>query len=443
MAVVVTRLNKLQRGSRLGKYRLHSRIADGGFSEVWKARDTVEGTSVALKIPTHSPPGSDEEEDLLKEIQLCARFDHPHILRLRNADRIGRYYVLASDLATESLEQRMQRRLSTQKALDYIRQILLGLGHAHERRVIHRDLKPSNILLFPNEHVRIADFGLARIARHDMISATGSGTLQYLAPEQAHGYPCFASDVFSVGLLCHEMLTGHLPRWPFEWPFPGAEILDKRVPESLRRWIRRAVRRNHNQRFRNAVEMRAGFERLELTLRRFFAPTTRRKRQPRLGVWKDLRFREFQRAFGRSLFLRFQCPDCSGPVSEHMFHCPWCGTGRLAFGEESDFPHFCSRCERGLRDEWRYCPWCWGPGFENADGKPRPDSRYHGQCRSCRAPLIEGMRYCPWCHVKCTRPIRIEELRDRCPKCRGAVSRDYWDSCPWCGAASHRRSCKT
>ncbi len=438
--------SRLQRGTRIGKYRLESHVASGGFAEVWKARDTVERAWVALKIPPNL--NSEEEQLFLEEIRLSAMFEHPNILRIRNADRIHGRYVIASDLAIESLDERLTRRIGARRALSYTRQILAGLTHAHQHRVIHRDLKPSNLMLFSGDRLKIADFGLAKVAMRTMISATGSGTLLYLAPEQAHGYPCFASDVFSVGLIVYQMLTGYLPHWPFEWPFEGHDTLRSKVPEVFGNWLRKATRPEHHRRFRTAPEMLGAFDRMESAIRRFESRKkrqsagarhsrnrSRRRRRPVVGAWREVRFREFERAYGKKLFLRFHCPDCGGPISEHMSNCPWCGAGGLHLGEDTEFPHYCARCRRGIRDEWHYCPWCWGPGFDGADGEVRPDPRYRGSCRACRGPMIEGMQYCPWCHTKNTRPIRVEELAHRCSRCRGSTHREYWGFCPWCGAA--------
>jgi hypothetical protein len=433
MIATISSHPRLRRGLRLGKYQLDSRLGEGGFSQVWKARDTLEGQAVALKIPHPFRPGSAEEAELLEEIRLSAKLRHPNILRIRNADRIGDLYVIASDLALESLDERLQRRLSTGRALSYTSQILQGLAYAHEHRVIHRDIKPSNLMLYAGDKLRIADFGLARVAKHTMISATGSGSLLYIAPEQAHGYPCFASDVFSVGLICHQMLSGRLPRWPFEWPFEGEDVLRSKVPVELINVIRKATHLDHRHRYRDAGEMLAAFQRIASAVRKFLnpaAPPRRRRRQ--LGAWRQLRFREFERAFGKLLHLHFECPDCRGPISEHMSACPWCGAGGLHFAERTEFPCFCSRCKRGLRHEWRFCPWCWGPSFPGAGGEVRPDPRYHGACRECDGPLIEGMHYCPWCHAKCSKPVRIAELADTCPRCKGSVARDFWEHCPWC-----------
>lgn len=437
-----TPLTRLKRGTRLGKYRLEALLAEGGFSQVWRARDTLEGQGVALKIPHGLRRGSAEEEEFLEEIRLSARLDHPNILRIRNADLIDGQYVIASDLAIESLEQRMYRRIGVRLALSFTRQILEGLAYAHRQRVLHRDLKPSNLIIYPGDNIRIADFGLAKVMKHSMVSATGSGTLLYIAPEQAHGYPCFASDVFSLGLILHQLFTGKLPRWPFHWPFEGGQVLEAKVPAEVVRIVRKATQVNHRNRYHDAIEMLAAFERVQPVLRKFLQPrarpSTRQRRRRRLGAWRDLRFREFLRAFGKRLRLRFECPDCRGPISEHMACCPWCGLDSLSFAEVTEFDHYCARCERGLRDEWRFCPWCWGPGFPGADGLVRNDSRYETLCEACEEPMIEGMLYCPWCHAKRSGPVEIEELADTCGHCGSSVITDFWSHCPWCAHALER-----
>ncbi len=253
---------RLGRGTTFGKYRLVGKIGTGGFSEVWKAKDLIEDRWVALKLPAKVKAGSEEEDELLREIRLSATLDHDAILRPRNADRIGDRYVIAVDLARESLDDRLTRRLGTRLALGYLHQVLRGLAHAHERRIIHRDLKPSNLMIFDDGIIKIADFGLAKVAKHTMISATGSGTLLYCAPEQAHGYPCFASDIFSLGLIVHQMITGVLPRWPFLWPFDNVSVLRAKTNTAFADMVRIATNPNHAMRYRDAGEMLLEYESL-------------------------------------------------------------------------------------------------------------------------------------------------------------------------------------
>ena len=251
---------RLARGTTFGKYRLASKLGQGGFSQVWKAKDTVEDRWVALKLPMPVRNGSDEEDELLREIRLGATLEHDAILKVRNADKVDGRYVIASDLARETLEERLSRRLGTRQAIEWTHQILQGLAHAHAHRIIHRDLKPSNLMIFDDGRIKIADFGLAKVSKHTMISATGSGTLLYAAPEQAHGYPCFASDVFSLGLCIHQMVAGALPRWPFKWPFDNNAVLRSKVTPAFTDMIRRATDPNHAMRYRDAEVMLAEFE---------------------------------------------------------------------------------------------------------------------------------------------------------------------------------------
>ncbi len=429
-----TDVPRLRRGLKLGKYVLHARIGEGGFANVWKAKDRIEGQWVALKIPHPFLPGSEGEQELLSEIRLGARLDHPNILRVRNADRIGALYVIATDLATETLEDRLTRRLATRKALAFARQLIEGLAFAHAERVLHRDLKPANLMLFPGDRLRIADFGLAKVMRHSMVSATGSGSVQYAAPEQIHGYPCFASDVFSAGLVVYEMLTGVLPTWPYRWPFDGETTLRKKVPRELVNLVRRSAHADHARRFHDATEMLAALERAQPAINKMLypKPKPRRRKKPKLGLWRDVRFRECQKAFGKPLLLAFECPTCSGPISEHMTCCPWCRSKKTRQSEQSAWPAFCGRCGGGMREEWRYCPWCWGPAYSDEPGRVRGDKRYQTTCRACRRPMAHNMSYCPWCHAAEERPVRIAALADRCPHCKSSVVAALWDFCPWC-----------
>jgi hypothetical protein len=282
--------------------------------------------------------------------------------------------------------------------------------------------------------LKIADFGLAKKVKRSMISATGSGTLLYLAPEQAHGYPCFASDVFSLGLIAYQMLTAKLPRWPFEWPFDGYKTLKSKVPDAFSRFLRRATQYQHKHRFHDAMEMLEAFEKLLPDLGKFMDPPVRlrRRRKQRLGEWRNVRHREFLRAFKRRLFLRLECPECQGPISEHFKSCPWCGFEKICYREVTAFPESCQRCNHGIKSEWLYCPWCWGPGIAGADGIVRADPRYVNECRNCDKPLMDGMVYCPWCHAKRNSPVLIQELPHRCPNCQSSVAQDFWEHCPWC-----------
>lgn len=423
-------MTTLRRGLQLSKYKLANRIGLGSSAEVWKARDLIEDRWVALKIVELT--GEDSDEDIYEEIRINVQLDHPNILRVRNAERAKGFLLLASDMAIESLDERMARRIATKKAVNFIGQIISGLAFAHEKRLIHRDIKPANVMIFPDDQLKVADFGIALLAPRTMISATGSGTILYSAPEQVHGYPCFASDVFSAGLVSYQLLTGKLPKWPFSWPFEGLSQLKKKVPSELIAIIEKATRFNHKQRYRDATEMLEAFREIEQPLLRHFSSGDPRKSRTPIGYWRQVRALEFEEQFKGDLVLSFSCPSCYSPVSENMHGCPWCGIEKLSFAESTSFPFFCTRCQHGLKEEWRFCPWCWGGSVQEDCGAVEPDTRYRGKCRSCTEPLMIGMKYCPWCHAKVEKPLKLPGADKSCSHCHGPVASEYWDFCPWC-----------
>src|SRR5690606_36135308 len=138
-------------------------------------------------------------------------------------------FVIAVPLGKGSLADRMRKRMSMETFLDYARQMLSAVAHAHRHRIVHCDVKPENFLLFPDGRLRLADFGIAKIAQRTL-RGSGSGTIGYIAPEQAMVRPSFRSDVFSLGLILWQMLTGELPEYPFTWPLPGLQRLRRKVP---------------------------------------------------------------------------------------------------------------------------------------------------------------------------------------------------------------------
>ena len=99
-----------------------------------------------------------------------------------------------------------------------MRDVAAGLAHAHSLSLMHRDVKPENVLIFADGHAAITDFGVSRFVRPESRSYTDAGTMGYMAPEQAYGKPTLASDVFSLGVIAYELLTGKLLAWPFPWP---------------------------------------------------------------------------------------------------------------------------------------------------------------------------------------------------------------------------------
>ena len=253
---------KLRRRQRLGQYRIEARISVGGFAEVYRAYDTVEGIRVAIKVPHEDLADSSTLSGFRREVRVVAKLDHPNILPIKTAGIIDDRFVIVTQLGTESLGDRLGRRMARQTVLSYMEQTLDALACAHRSKIAHLDVKPENLIVFPEQRLRLADFGLARVAFRTM-SASGSGTVGYLAPEQALGKPSMRSDVFSIGLLFWRMMAGAAPEWPFKWPYPNYRRAAKSYHPALIQVVRRALFVDEKKRYPTAIAMRTAFNKVK------------------------------------------------------------------------------------------------------------------------------------------------------------------------------------
>jgi len=258
----MARKRHLRARQLLGKYRIERRLADGPRASVYQAYDTIHGTKVALKIPDPEIMDDDFLDEFRREARVSVRMEHPNVLPIQNACFIDDYFVIAMPLGLETLADRMTRRMSTDRCLDFTRQALAAVSHAHSAKIIHCDVKPENFILFPGNRLRLTDFGFSKIAVRSVKKASGSGTVGYCAPEQALGRPMFQSDVFALGLVIYQMFSGQLPEWPHEWPPPGyARIRSKLKPKTLA-WLRMAIEFRPQDRYKNAVTMERAFNQI-------------------------------------------------------------------------------------------------------------------------------------------------------------------------------------
>jgi hypothetical protein len=284
----------------------------------------------------------------------------------------------------------------------------------------------------------LTDFGISKVA-HRTISASGAGTVGYMAPEQAMGRPSRRSDVFAVGLVLWQVFSGDLPEWPFEWPPAGFAKLKVLLHPDMITLLKRSLDLTPNRRFDDAGQMLAAYSRAKAKTIRHAAQRGK-KRKPKASTrrhWKEIRQQQFSRQFGRVLEARLHCNQCQGPVSEAMHACPWCGVSRKTISDDTTFPAQCDRCLRGVKLDWCYCPWCYGAGFEPITDREYSDRRYVGRCRNAkcdRKELMPFMRYCPWCRTKVRQKWKIAGSLHTCRKCGWGVLRDFWTHCPWCAA---------
>jgi serine/threonine-protein kinase len=200
-----------------GRYKVLSRLGSGGMADVFLAEDQQLGRKVALKL-LHRRFAEDPGfvERFRREAQAAAALQHPNVVSVYDRGTYdGTYYIAMEYLPGRSLKQliRQEAPIDPLRAIDITTQILKAARFAHRHGVIHRDLKPHNVIVDDSDHAKVTDFGIARAGASDM-TETGSimGTAQYLSPEQAQGHAVSAaSDLYSVGVVLYELLTGRVP----------------------------------------------------------------------------------------------------------------------------------------------------------------------------------------------------------------------------------------
>src|SRR6185295_16876945 len=197
-------------GQTVGKYQVLSNLGSGGFGTVFLAKDVWIDKKVAIKVP-HRQTG--DEGELLQEPRLLAALDHQNIVGIVTAERVdGVFFIVMDYIKGESLEAVLDREksLDVARAIAYIVQILKGVEHAHQTQILHRDLRPANVLVSEAGVVKVADFGTSRFLEKSH-ATTVIGSPPYMAPEQFQGRAVLASDIYSVGVIFYQMLTGTLP----------------------------------------------------------------------------------------------------------------------------------------------------------------------------------------------------------------------------------------
>ena len=197
-------------GQVVGKYQILSNLGSGGFGTVFLARDSWIDKKVAIKVP-HRQTGDFDE--LLQEPRLLAALDHINIVGILTAEKVeGVFFIVMEYVKGESLEAVLDREksLDIPRALNYAVQILRGVDHAHQAQILHRDLRPANVLISESGVAKVADFGTSRFLEKSH-ATTVIGSPPYMAPEQFQGRAVLASDIYSVGVLLYQMLTGTLP----------------------------------------------------------------------------------------------------------------------------------------------------------------------------------------------------------------------------------------
>ena len=206
-------------GKRLdGRYELQEIVGVGGMAVVYKAYDNLENRIVAVKILKEEYTGNDEFlRRFINESKAISVLSHPNVVKVYDVsfgDLIQ--YIVMEYIDGITLKEYIEKSgpLSWNEAVQFTLQILRGLQHAHDKGVVHRDIKPQNIMVLPDGIIKVADFGIARFARSEQVTITDKaiGSVHYISPEQAKGEKTDEkADIYSVGVMLYEMITGKLP----------------------------------------------------------------------------------------------------------------------------------------------------------------------------------------------------------------------------------------
>jgi hypothetical protein len=257
---------------RIGKYEVVGKLGQGAMGEVFRAHDPVLNRDVAVK---RISAGLDTDETLRKrfrrEAEAAAKLAHPNIITVYELGLEGEQLFMAMELldGIDLKHALAGRKMTLDEKVGVVQQICEGLAFAHAHDIVHRDLKPANIHILPSGKVKIMDFGLARLSGSEM-TTTGMvmGTPHYMSPEQVRGLKADArSDVFALGCVFYELLSGHKPfdaesmhgvlyKIMQEDPTPLREAAPG-TPETVARIVERALAKSPDERFANAAEMLA------------------------------------------------------------------------------------------------------------------------------------------------------------------------------------------
>ncbi|MFQ5865531.1 MAG: protein kinase [bacterium] len=259
-------------GKTISHYQILEKLGEGGMGVVYKAEDINLKRTVALKfLPLQATGSREEKSRFVYEAQAAARLNHPNICTIYEIEEsVGQSFISLEYIEGQTLKERIEAGpLRFEQALELAIQVIEGLQAAHKKGIIHRDIKSANIMLDENGKPKIMDFGLAKLAGRTQITKSGTtmGTVAYMSPEQARGQDVnHRTDIWSLGVVLYEMLTGSLPfKGDYdqavvfsilnEDPVPMTHLL-KDIPLELDRIVNKCLEKEPSKRYQTASELR-------------------------------------------------------------------------------------------------------------------------------------------------------------------------------------------
>lgn len=328
-------------GKQIGRYQIEGELGRGGMGVVYRATQVTLNRTVAVKmLPDHMAESEEYLSRFRREAETLARLQHPNIVHIYDVEEVeGSHFIIMEFVDGPSLTDlvRSEGRLDPARARDVAHALADGLGAAHRKGIVHRDVKPDNILFTSEGRPKLTDFGVAHMRDSNVRTQTGVmlGTPYYMSPEQAGGKPVTAaSDIYSLGVVLYEMLSGRVPfdadtpvavalKHLKEAPPPVGQLVPD-LPDALARIVDRTLAKDAGERFRSCGEFQRSLAAIEFGSG---GPqgVIRATSESRCGACGTAIHPDFMACPSCGVSIQVGCDGCGQLFDAGLASCPTCG----------------------------------------------------------------------------------------------------------------------